>query len=130
MKILIKELSNKTWFGYGDVEVRPHEDPGCSRRSLAIIVTGQASADRRARRRHARLQTDMGLRDKWDGWEYAMPSHSRLICVFCSDHRNQVTFEGLEHVLQLGLRLVDFTARSTHCISNCLHAVQHIGVHF
>ena len=28
MKILIKELSNKTWFGYGDVEVRPHEDHG------------------------------------------------------------------------------------------------------
>lgn len=28
MKILIKELSNKTWFGYGDVKVRTHEDHG------------------------------------------------------------------------------------------------------
>ena len=28
MKLLIKELSNKKWFGYEDVEVRPHEDHG------------------------------------------------------------------------------------------------------
>ena len=28
MNILIKELSKKTWFGYGDVDVRPHEGHG------------------------------------------------------------------------------------------------------